>query len=186
LIRGATLVGGDWYVAVRAYAGFTVYQLKATIGEAVAPPVCTPDPAGESNNINDALTVCSGHPASGEVSGSDQWDVYRIHFADNTGIRIELSGSGGDAAIGLYGPSATDVLVNPPIRTSQTPGSNDERIAGIIRDPGGWYVAVRAFASEATNYTLQATALFAGEEEGGRERRGQRALNNFDLSALTP
>lgn len=101
-------------------------------------------------------------------------------------MRIELSGNGGDAAIGLYGPNATDVVVNQPIRVSNTPGTNDERIVGIIRDPGGWYVAVRSFAIEATNYTLQVTALFVGEEDGGRDRREQRMIHDFDLSALTP
>lgn len=177
-IQGATLAGGDWYLLVFSYAGATDYQLKATIGAEVAPVACTPSPAGESNEVNDALTVCPGQPATGQVNGSDEWDVYRVDFADNTGMRIELSGSGGDAAIGLYGPSTTSVLQTEPVVISHTAGTNDERVSGVIRNPGGWYVAVRAFADETTDYNLLVTTLFLGEETAQQGRQSPGAKFN--------
>lgn len=160
-IQGTTLVAGEWFVVVYAWDGTSDYQLKVTIGESVAATSCEPSPPGDSNNVDDALTLCPGQPVSGQVDrNSDMWDVYRVAYADNTATIIELSGQDGNAQMGLYGPSATNVLTDNPVKTSVNPGS-DERIAGIIRDPGGWYIAV-VNIEDSTDYTLRVTNTFIG------------------------
>ena len=79
------------------------------------PSSCTPDPAGESDNINDALTVCSGQTVSGQVSDDDWDDVYKILTVANQQLTLSMNGSGGDADLYLFPPGTSNVFVKGPI-----------------------------------------------------------------------
>ena len=71
---------------------------------------CTPSAPGESNNIADALTVCSGQTVSGQVANpTDFDDVYKILVTANQQLTISMNGTGGDADLFLYPPGTADV-----------------------------------------------------------------------------
>ena len=183
-IQGTTLLAGEWFVVVYAWDGASDYQLKVTIGESVTATPCQPSPPGDSNNVGDALTVCPGQPVTGQVNkDSDKWDVYKVAYADNTATIIELSGQSGNAQMGLYGPSATDVTTDNPVRTSVNPGS-DERITGVIRDPGDWYIAV-VNVQDSTDYRLLVTTTFVGDGTVQQNRdRGHEGLDSGSPSSV--
>lgn len=127
---------------------YTIY-LPIILGgpEVTTPPSptdCTPDPPGESDNIDDALEICSDQVVTGEVvNSSDPDDVYKIYAQTGQQIDIALTGSGlGNVAVGLYEPDATDIYINTPVKNS--PGLfNDEQINHTATVDGYWYVDVR-------------------------------------------
>lgn len=124
------------------------------------PVNCTPDPPGESNNINDALIICSGQVVTGQVSndGNDNGDlddVYKIQVTDGQHLQITLSGSP-DADIFLLPPTATDVELGPWPGISQNPSTYDELIEYTVESTGFWYVDVYGYTGIA-NYTLIVT-----------------------------
>ncbi|MCB9137935.1 MAG: pre-peptidase C-terminal domain-containing protein [Caldilineaceae bacterium] len=126
-------------------------------------PDCTPDPAGETSNINDSRRICSGQTVTGSVSQSDRSDVYKIYFAEDTGVSITLSGSGGDADLYLYTPDATDVNETSAVAISINLDSN-ELIEGTALVSGDWYIEVYSYEGS-TDYQLQvnlATARIPG------------------------
>ncbi|MFN2197322.1 MAG: PPC domain-containing protein, partial [Anaerolineales bacterium] len=116
---------------------------------------CTPDPAGDSDNINDALTICSGQPVTGQVSDDDWDDVFQIDTVEGQMLTIALSGSGGDADLYLYNPSATDIY-GDPYEAYSTSYGNDEFIQGTVLVGGYWYIDVASYEGT-TNYNLMVT-----------------------------
>lgn len=118
------------------------------------PQECVASQPGESNNISDALTICSGQTVSGQVSKSiDRIDVYKIYAEMGRFLTITLTGSGNDADLYLCPPSATDVTIDPNVAYSENNGTN-ELIQYITTVSGNWYVSV--FAYEGTiNYDLK-------------------------------
>ncbi|HEX9921768.1 MAG TPA: PPC domain-containing protein, partial [Anaerolineae bacterium] len=121
-------------------------------------PACIPSPAGDSDNIADALTVCSGSTVSGQVSGSDLDDVYKIWIAGSKQLTISMNGTGGDADLYLYFPEATNVFTDIPADAS-TNLDNNEFIQGIATSSGNgqyWYIDVYSF-SGTTNYNVTVT-----------------------------
>jgi hypothetical protein len=119
------------------------------------PSSCTPDPAGESDNINDALTVCSGQTVSGQVSDNDWDDVYKILTVANQQLTLSMNGSGGDADLYLFPPGTSDVDTDPYTETSQNE-DNNEYIQYTVTEGGFWYIDV--FSYEGTiNYNLTIT-----------------------------
>ncbi|MGB0383464.1 MAG: CAP domain-containing protein [Ardenticatenaceae bacterium] len=124
---------------------------------------CTPDSAGDSDNINDALTICSGQTVSGQVSSNDKNDVYKIWAEANQGVSISLNGSGGNADLYLYSPDSTDVNSDPVV-TGSTGSGNNELIQGTFLNSGFWYIDV--FSREGTtNYNLTVTFLNASRSK---------------------
>jgi subtilisin family serine protease len=124
---------------------------------------CIPDPPGESDNINDALTVCSGQTVSGRVSDDDLDDVYKILTVANQELTISMNGSGGDADLYLYPPDTTDVDTDPPAAGSISSG-NDEFIQGTVLVGGFWYVDVFSYEGT-TNYNVTVTLSGPGASE---------------------
>jgi len=116
---------------------------------------CTPDPLGESDNVNDALTVCSGQTVSGQVSDEDFDDVYKILTVANQQLTISMNGSGGDADLYLYPPGTTDVWTDTPSDSSAHDGNN-EYIQYTVLEGGYWYIDVFSWAGT-TNYNLTIT-----------------------------
>jgi len=116
---------------------------------------CTPAPPGESDNVNDALTVCSGQTVSGQVSDADWDDVYKIWTVANQKLTISMNGSGGDADLFLFPPGTTDVVTDPWAALSENDGNN-EYIQYTVLEGGYWYIDVFSWAGT-TNYNLTIT-----------------------------
>ncbi|MCB0209812.1 MAG: PPC domain-containing protein [Anaerolineae bacterium] len=118
---------------------------------------CTPG-SGDSDNINDALNICSGKKASGKVSGSDIDDVYKIWISGTQQLTISMNGTGGDADLFLYPPGTTNVITDPFVDVSAHDGNN-EFIQGVASNNGSgkyWYIDVYSFLGT-TNYNVTAT-----------------------------
>jgi hypothetical protein len=119
---------------------------------------CKPDPPGESDNVNNALTVCSGQTVSGQVSGEDWDDVYKILTVANQQLTISMSGSGGDADLFLFPPGTTDVDTDPWADVSGN-DDNNEYIQYTVLEGGSWYIDVFSWEGT-TNYNL--TIILSG------------------------
>lgn len=123
---------------------------------------CTPSPAGESNNVGDALTVCSGQTVHGQVSDSDWDDVYKITAVANQTLTLSMSGTGvggpGDADLNLYLPGTTNISTASPYAYSNQYGNN-ENIQKVLPQSGVWYIDVLDFkdGDGGTDYTLSIT-----------------------------
>jgi hypothetical protein len=123
--------------------------LKPSTGGAA----CVPDPAGDSENVADALRICSGQTVTGQVSRSgDLDDVFKITAAANQQITIALDGSGGEIDLYLYSPSATNIDADTPFASSKMAG-NTEFIQTTVDTAGDWYVNVHSYTGS-TDYTL--------------------------------
>ncbi len=116
------------------------------------PTDCIPDPPGESDNIADALTVCSGQTVSGQVDDLDFDDVFKISVEPGQQLTVSMDGSGGDADLYLYPPGATDVMTDIPYAASISLG-HSESIQVTIPAGGYWYVDVYSF-SGTTDYVV--------------------------------
>lgn len=116
---------------------------------------CLPDPPGDSDNIDDALIVCSGQTVPGQV-GDDDWDdVYQVRAVANQQLTVSLNGTGGDADLYLYAPDATDIYSDDYADSSTNIG-NDELIEGTVPEEGYWYIDVNSFEGT-TDYQLTVT-----------------------------
>ena len=162
---------GNWYYRVRAVSStdqgpwsqskftFVQYGVFLPLISKDFPPTsdCTPDPPGESDNIGDALIVCSDQAVPGKVSYDDEdWDdVYQIYTVEGQMLTVALSGSGGNADLYLFNPFATDIYGDPHEAYSMTSG-NDEFIEGTVLVGGYWYIDVSS-AEGTTNYNLVVT-----------------------------
>jgi secreted trypsin-like serine protease len=109
------------------------------------PTDCTPDSPGESDNIADALIVCSGQTVSGRVDDFDFDDVFKILVEPGQRLTISMNGSGDDADLYLYPPDATDVMTDIPYAASTSLGGS-ESIQVTIPAGGYWYVDVYSFS----------------------------------------
>jgi secreted trypsin-like serine protease len=70
----ATIGGGSGELDNPVYLPLTINTTSGTS------QTCIPDPAGESDNISDALIICSGNTVSGNTSyPNDLDDVYKIY-----------------------------------------------------------------------------------------------------------
>lgn len=116
---------------------------------------CKPDAPGESDNVNDALTVCSGQTVSGQVSDADWDDVFKIKAMASQQLTLSMSGSGGDADLFLFPPSTTDVNFDPWVAVSGTDGNN-EFIQYTVPMGGYWYIDIFSFDGT-TNYNVTIT-----------------------------
>jgi Bacterial pre-peptidase C-terminal domain len=117
---------------------------------------CTPDPAGESSNVNNARRICSGQTVTGRVRrDNDRDDVYKISTVPNQELTIVMSGSGGDADLYLYPPDTQNVDTDPAVDGSWNSGNN-ELIQGTTLIGGDWYVDVYAYAGT-TDYRVTVT-----------------------------
>jgi secreted trypsin-like serine protease len=120
---------------------------------------CTPSPPGESNNVLDALTVCSGQTVYGQVNDSDLDDVYKISAAANQILTLSMSGTGiggsGDADLYLYPPGTVNVITDPFYARSIGYGNN-EFIQVTLPQNGLWYIDIYDFTNGdgGTNYAL--------------------------------
>jgi len=151
----------------------------------VTPPSCVPDAAGDSNNIPDAYAICPGQTVAGQVSPDDVWDLYKISLVQNTAIDVTMTGTGGDADLGVYVPSATDVLVDEPVALSNSTG-NEERIAGVVSSSGSWYIAVKSYEGS-TGYVLSVITPFVSTSTLGARTKdaGEQPLYTAPQDAQT-
>jgi hypothetical protein len=164
--------GTSWNASGKA-TGTYYYQVKANnswgssgwsnVRSVTVQSSCIPDPPGESDNINDALTVCSGQTVSGQVSDADWDDVYKIATTANQLLTISMNGSGGDADLFLYPPGTTDVDTDPWADCSINDG-NDEFIQGTVLVGGFWYIDVFSYEGT-TNYNVTVTLSDARASE---------------------
>jgi secreted trypsin-like serine protease len=117
---------------------------------------CQASPAGESNNVGDALTVCSGQTVSGQVSASSDFDdVYKISVGSGQKLTISMTGSGGNADLYLYPPNTTNVVTDQFAARSANIG-NTEFIQVTMFAGGYWYIDIYSI-SGVTNYSVTAT-----------------------------
>lgn len=112
-------------------------------------------PPGESDNVNDALSVSSGQTVCGQVSDNDWDDVYKILTVANQQLTISMNGSGGDADLFLFPPSTTDTDTDPWAEASAHDGNN-EYIQYTVLEGGFWYIDVFSYEG-AINYNLTIT-----------------------------
>lgn len=139
------------------------------------PPTCTPDPPGESSNVVDALTICSGQTVSGQVNRTnDMDDVYKIPIQAGQQLTIAMNGAGGDADLYLYPPDTTDIHIDAWVENSINL-NNNEFIQTVIPANGFWYIDVRSFSgSTAYNLTVTiANPLTGDTATGSSEKAGQ-------------
>jgi len=140
---------------------------------------CIPSLPGESDNIADALTICSGQTVTGRVNDSDWDDVYKIYAVANQQLTISMNGTGvggpGDADLYLYPPGTTNVNTDPYVDASENIGNN-EFIQGTVLVGGFWYVDVFdcCEGDGGTNYNL--TVTLSGPGAAGTEA--------FDLTEI--
>ncbi len=143
---------------------------------------CIPSPPGESDNVVDALTICSGQTVSGHVNDNDWDDVYKIWAAANQQVTISMNGTGvggpGDADLYLYPPSTTDINSDPFSDFSENPGNN-EFIQGTVLVEGFWYIDVFdcCDGDGGTNYNL--TVTLSGPEATGTKTFNLTGANQF-------
>ena len=139
------------------------------------PPTCTPDPPGESSNVVDALTICSGQTVAGQVNRTnDMDDVYKIPIQAGQQLTIAMNGAGGDADLYLYPPDTTDIHIDAWVENSINL-NNNEFIQTVIPANGFWYIDVRSFSgSTAYNLTVTiANPLTGDTATGSSEKAGQ-------------
>jgi hypothetical protein len=123
---------------------------------------CAPNPPGESDNVWDAIAVCSGQTVSGQVGLGDLDDVFKIPLASGQQLTISMNGSGpGDADLYLYPPGTTDVTTNP-YSAASTNGSNDELIQGTVQTGGEWYIDVHSYDGGQVDYNVTVTVSDPG------------------------
>jgi len=128
-------------------------MVMANASDDSVPTDCTPDPPGESDNIADALIVCSGQTVSGQVSSpTDLDDVFKILVESGQQLTSSTTGNGGDVDLYLYPPDTSDVITDPWYTASRHSGS-DESIQVTIPTGGYWYVDVYAY-SGLTDYDV--------------------------------
>jgi len=114
---------------------------------------CTPDPSGESNNISDALIICSGNTVSGSTSyPNDLDDVYKIYVSSGKKLTITMTGSGGDSDLYLFPPGTVDVTTDDWFIRS-TNYANSESINATVNQTGYWYVDIFRFEKSSVNAT---------------------------------
>lgn len=150
------------YTRISEIEGWVDFQLNGGSASIYLPvvlkpgsPVCVPG-SGDSNNTADALAICSGVPANGQVNRFfDLDDVYKITVGAGQQITISLSGTGGDAHLFLYPPGTANVI-SDPFATFSANAGNSESIEATVYLPGTWYVDVYSL-SGITNYTLNVT-----------------------------
>jgi hypothetical protein len=117
---------------------------------------CIASPPGDSSNVANALTVCSGQPVSGQVNSSTDFDdVYKISVGSGQQLTILMNGTGGNAQLYLYPPSTTNVI-SDPFAAFSTNLDNNESIQVTIFTAGTWYVDVFS-ESGTTNYNMTIT-----------------------------
>jgi hypothetical protein len=162
--------GGSWSYRVRAVSStdqspWSNSRSTSVISEVFQPLMfnqysstsdCTPDPAGDSDDIGDALVICNGQIVTGQVSDDDWDDVFQTYAIKGQTLSAALSGSGGDADLYLYAPGSTGIYINSPWAYSLTPYSNEELISLTIPESGYWYVDVFSY-SGTINYSLLTT-----------------------------
>lgn len=106
---------------------------------------CVADEVGDSDNVSDALVICSGQVIEGRVEPGDLDDVYRILVRAGTRITATLSGQDGDADLFLFAPGSTDVNKDKASAESNQTDTSDERIVFVTTERGWWLVDVFAF-----------------------------------------
>ena len=132
-------------------------------------PACTPDLPGESDNVADALIVCSNRTASGQVGLGDGHDVYRIPALANQQMTISMVGSGpGDADLYLYPPGTGDVNTDPVTAFSANL-DNNEFIQHVATVGGEWYISVYSYDGGQVDYSV--TVTLSGPGPGSSSTR---------------
>lgn len=149
---------------------------------ASSPVACIPSPPGESDNVFDALTICSGQTVTGEVNDNDRDDVYAIFALNGQTLTISMNGTGvggpGDADLYLYPPDTIDIDFDPFVIRSNNSG-NSEFIRYRVPETGFWYIDVYDYDDgdgSGTNYSLIATLSGAGSTE----------IETFDTAGIKP
>jgi subtilisin family serine protease len=166
--------GGSWYYRVRAVSNtdqspWSNSESTLVLNKIFLPLVfnqyastsdCTPDPAGDSDDIGDALVICDGQVVAGQVSDDDWDDVFQIYAVKGQTLSAALVGSGGDADLYLYAPGSAGIYLDSPVAASLTRGSNVELISLKIPQSGYWYVNVYSYFGT-INYSLTTTLVTA-------------------------
>lgn len=149
------------------------------------PSQCVPDPAGETSNITDALTICHHQIVTGQVSPENRWDVYKIIIGAGRPLTVELSGVTGDADLLFYAPGITDVLVGFPAAWGTRDKNSNEMVLGTTLAEGMWYLLV--IASEGTtDYTIKVSIAEAVALPACAPGPGGDADNIADAIRLCP
>jgi hypothetical protein len=164
---------GTYYYRVKATNSYGDSDWSNVRSVNVGSSTCIPDPPGESDNVGDALTVCSGQTVSGQVSDADWDDVYKILAVADQELTISMNGSGGDADLYLYPPGTTDVDEDPYVDSSTNSG-NDEFIQGTVLVGGFWYIDVFSWEGT-TNYHV--TITLSGPGDAGTKTFGLSGAN---------
>lgn len=121
---------------------------------------CTPDPVGDSDNVSDALIVCSGQAINGTtLHANDADDVYKIYALNGSTLTITMTGSGGDSDLYLFPPNTNDVNSDDWYYRSIN-YDNNEYISQILNETGFWYIDIYSPSSTTTttNYQITVTA----------------------------
>jgi hypothetical protein len=126
---------------------------------------CVPDPPGESDNIDDAIKVCSGQRVTGLVNDDDWDDVFKIVCKQGERLQLTLTGPNPDADLYVFAPDATDVNDDDPIAWSDEFDTSNEYIDFQIPYAGTWYISVYSYQGS-INYTLDINLAGAASGQG--------------------
>lgn len=136
---------GTFYLDVAAISGAGAYTLTWTI---------TSTPAGADDNIPGVAAPAS--PIMGSVNASsDPDDVYSIIAAPGQRITASLTASAGvEADLYLFGPTATTIYANLPVKGSATTHPEEYFRFDVPAGAGGTYYLDVYARGGSGNYTL--------------------------------
>lgn len=117
--------------------------------------------AEADDNIPGVIAPAS--PVSGTLTdGADSDDVYRIDLTAGTTINIDLTGTGTDFDLYLYGPTATDVYNDAPVDVSSG-ATCAESVSYAVTSTGTYYMDVYQYEGSGS-YTLTYSVVPAGPD----------------------
>lgn len=172
LITGV-LDAGQYYIAVDQYSQFPSYTLSIT-PTALQPlaPDNTPAQAHDMGNLSDPAGTGSARFAD-RVDSRDTQDYFKFTLSAAAQVELALTGMSADADMYLYGSNGVT-----RIDYANNAGSRDEQLQEIL-GAGTYYVAVKSYAGNGTDYQLAIQARGAGSNDAGNTLATARDLGNL-------
>lgn len=167
------LDAGQYYIAVDQYSQFPNYTLSIT-PTALVPltPDNTPAQAHDMGNLSDPAGTGSAR-FTDRVDSRDTLDYFKFTLSASAQVELALTGMSADADMYLYGSNGVT-----RIDYANNAGSRDENLQEIL-GAGTYYVAVKSYSGNGTDYQLAIQARGAGSNDAGNTLATARDLGNL-------